>query len=123
MYKLSQAQLHDQSCAEISRKLNEGEHWAFEINDEGISFRSGDKDVETVAPQSLTNLILYINHHFSRSTRVTAKLVIESETTSIIPPLETIAMKQCQNDHTAEETVSNFEGMSRSGHYSRRSRP
>ena len=61
--ELLQAQLRDEFCASIRRKLNEGGEMSFEINDDGILVRSGDKGEQIVVPHSLKQRILYINHH------------------------------------------------------------
>lgn len=43
--ELLQAQLHDAFCAEIHRKLNEGEVQGFESDDNGLLVRTSDKGI------------------------------------------------------------------------------
>ena len=61
--ELLAAQLNDQFCADIRRRINQNEASSFEFDDNGLLIRSGDKRSQIVAPHSLKERILYINHH------------------------------------------------------------
>lgn len=61
--EILQAQIHDQFFPAIRPKLNEGRDAAFEIDDDGILVRTGDKGIQIVVLHSLKDQILHINHH------------------------------------------------------------
>ena len=60
-------QLTDPFCVEVRRKLNEGRRSAFEVDYEGVVVQSSDKGVQIVAPHSMKDRILHINHHSLRA--------------------------------------------------------
>lgn len=54
--------MQDQFWPEIHRKGNEGRELAFEIDDDGLLARTGDKGIQKVAPHFLKERIVHINH-------------------------------------------------------------
>lgn len=59
-------QIHEQVWTKVHFKLNVG-GLSFEIDENGIVVRTGDKAVQIVALHSLNDWILHINHHSRRA--------------------------------------------------------
>ena len=61
--ELLKAQLTDAFSVDVRRRLNKAEVNAFDLDDNGILVRTSDKGNQIVAPQSLKDRILHINHY------------------------------------------------------------
>ena len=57
------AQLEDRFCADIHRRLNEGEGIAFGVDDNGLLVRTTQRDHQIVVPHSLKKHVLMLNHY------------------------------------------------------------
>ena len=109
MDELISAQLHDVFCADVRRRLNEGEGVRFELNKDGLLVRTATPDQQVVITHALKKRVLWLNHNPTLSGHPGGrKLYARVRRHFYWPALATDCYSTVRNCPESHETVSSY---------------